>query len=282
MSTPSIDLSDRTILRLTGSDRLRYLNGQVTNDVSKLNREEAMAACVTTIKGKLDAFVYITELEDAYLIDAEPELRESLFMRLDKYIIADDCELTDVSDDWTLVHILGDGLVTWGAEMRDNVRIGETGKDVWLPAGSPIPDVLTSMASDDIEALRIGNGFPKWGAELTPDTLPAEAGLDAFAIDFHKGCYIGQEVISRIKSVGRVNRTLVRMQINGEAPSAGSPLFDGEKEVGTLTSVSGNRALGFAKRGHNHPGTILGLQETPETEKKNLSTTLEIVDSQPV
>ncbi|MFT4546692.1 MAG: folate-binding protein YgfZ [Verrucomicrobiales bacterium] len=276
MPTQAIDLGARTVLRLSGGDRERYLNGQVSNDVRKLSGENAIAACVTTLKGKLDALVHITTLDEAFLIDSEIELREPLHARLDKYIIADDCELEDVSDDWRLVHVLG--RIETEHATRKSERFGQPGTDIWLPTDSEIPtdiDLLTPAAS---ESLRIRNGVPKWGAELTPDTLPAEAGLDATAVDFHKGCYIGQEVISRIKSVGRVNRQLRCLRVNGGSATPGQPLFSGETKVGQLTSVSGEAAVGYIKRGHQDVGTSLTLEPDP-TGEKNLSTSLEIVES---
>ena len=276
MSQQAINVGQRTVLRLEGGDRQRYLNGQVSNDVRKLEGKRiAIPACVTTIKGKLDALVHITEKVDCYLIDSEPGLRESLFARLDKYIVADDCKLTDVSDEWHLIHLLGETETECRSE-----RFGQPGSDLWLLPEPEMPEGLDVLSPEAAESLRIRNGVPKWGAELTPDTLPAEAGLDLAAIDFHKGCYIGQEVISRIQSVGRVNRKLVCLQaLGGDLAvdlAPGQILFDGEAEVGSLTSTSGRDALGYVRRNHHSPGTRLSLADQ---EKKNLSTTLEIVES---
>ena len=296
MSHQAIDLGARTLLRLSGGDRQRYLNGQVSNDVRKLDGNNAIAACVTTLKGKLDALVHITEHADAYLIDSEPELREPLLARLGRYIIADDCELEDVSDEWRLIHIIGEfGLPPEGAAAisRRSERFGQPGTDLWLATGAAVPDGLTILSNAESEAQRIRNGVPRWGAELTPDTLPAEAGLDATAIDFHKGCYIGQEVISRIKSVGRVNRKLVRMRVSGgdqpeEPLRPGMRVFHDDREVGSLTSVAGPEALGFVKRNHDQPGTRLKLAspadacDADDDGKKILSTSLEIVESRQV
>lgn len=295
MSEQAIDLGARTLLRLSGGDRQRYLNGQVSNDVRKLDGSNSIAACVTTLKGKLDALVHITEHADAYLIDSEPELREPLLARLGRYIIADDCELDDVSDGWHLIHVLGEfGPAPEGAAVfsRRSERFGQPGTDLWLAPGAAVPDGLTILSDAESEARRIRNAVPKWGAELTPDTLPAEAGLDATAIDFHKGCYIGQEVISRIKSVGRVNRKLVRLRVSGGDPDErlipGQRLFDDDREVGSLTSVAGSEALGFVKRDHDRPGTLLRIaspavaSDADNDGKKILSTSLEIVESRQV
>ena len=90
-------LPARTKVRLTGADRVRYLNGQVTNDVRKANAHLSMAACVLSAKGKMDALVFILGGDDELLLDADPELREALPARLERYIIADDVTLEDVT-----------------------------------------------------------------------------------------------------------------------------------------------------------------------------------------
>ena len=246
----SIDLSDRAKFRLSGGDRVRYLNGQVSNDVSRLAEGETISACVSTIKGRLEGHVFITVEAggEAFLIDTDPELRATLFARLAKYIIADDAELDDVSDDFVLVHVLaadGDGSAS--------SRLAMHGRDRWLQAGEleAGADWLSAAA---VERMRIERGVPKWGAELTPDTLAAEALLDRTSVDFHKGCYVGQEVISRIESVGRVNRSLTALTFTGGTPGPGWTLIDDAgKEVGAVTSVAemsdgGVLGLGYLKR----------------------------------
>ncbi|MEI7776581.1 MAG: hypothetical protein WCK17_17605, partial [Verrucomicrobiota bacterium] len=140
-------------------------------------------------------------------------------------------------------------------------RLGEDGWDIRVPL-----DAVTSLrsalgdllASDkDWERRRILNGVPAWGKELDENTLPPEAGLERTHIDYHKGCYIGQEVISRLKSVGHVNRTLRRFIGHApECPVAGTVfLSEAGAEAGALTSVAGlgNEAfvaLGYVKRSH--------------------------------
>src|ERR1700744_3443390 len=102
-----IDLSARTQLILSGPDRVRYLNGQVTSDVRKLQPGHAQMACVTTAKGKLSAEICITALEDSLIIDAESSLREALLARLERYIVADDVAITDATDTQKLWHWIG-------------------------------------------------------------------------------------------------------------------------------------------------------------------------------
>ena len=101
-----VDLGGRAKWRLTGGDRVRYLNGQVTNDVRKATAGSAMAACVTTAKGRLCGVVYVSAGRDFLRLDAEGELREGLGARLERYIIADDAALEDVTEEECLYHVL--------------------------------------------------------------------------------------------------------------------------------------------------------------------------------
>ena len=184
---------------------------------------------------------------------------EELEARLTRYLIADDVEVTDRSGEWSLVHFIGclpeapDGIVA-----RTVSRYGLLGGDWWIPAGSEIefPADARVLEGDELEALRISYGVPVWGRELTEGLLPPEAGLDETDISYQKGCYIGQEVISRIKSAGKVNKRLVRIVFGQEVGVDARELVDSEgKPVGTVTSVSpvprdGVRdALGYVKRG---------------------------------
>jgi folate-binding protein YgfZ len=257
-----IDLSTRAKFRLTGADRERYLNGQVSNQVSRATAEAAVEACVCNVKGKLDGVIHITRSDDggAFWIDAPAELRESLFARLSRYIIADDCELEDVTEEWGLIHALGDGPGVPGARGRASDRYGVPGRDFWLEPSAVPP----AEAEAEAEDLRIRHGVPRWGAELTPDTLPAEAGLDRRAVDFHKGCYLGQEVVSRLESVGRVNRVLALLWSGQGGGRVGAevlavPAAEGDKALGVVTSVSpdGCHALAYVKRDRSAPETKL-------------------------
>lgn len=266
--TGPIDLSARVKLRYRGADSVRFLNGQVSNDVRKVDAQSALPACVCGLKGKLDALVYLTAQasgDDAtLLLDGPPELRsdDALFNRFDRYLIADDVELDDVSAEFALWHFLPGSDRPDLANLADAVwkksnRFGVDGHDLWLDTASA--EKLASSAgplidpdNPAVEALRIRQRMPRWGAELSPSVLPAEARLDLSAVDFYKGCYTGQEVVSRIKSVGRVNRQLCLLQTT--AADTDNPLRVGDalfpapendaspdltvKPLGHITSVS--------------------------------------------
>jgi folate-binding protein YgfZ len=217
---------------VTGADRLRYLNGQVSNDLRKLTPGVAMRACILSAKGKLDAVVWIWAEGESLIVECDDALAESLGMRLERYVVADDVQITPM-EPARFFHVFGPA-----AEALSGLhvaRLGVLGVDPVAPPSDPLATV------DEVEYLRIERCLPKWGSELGPDTLPAEAGLDVSAVDFHKGCYIGQEVVSRIRSVGHANRALrVFDVIAGEPPAAGTEFFaSGEavRPVATVTSV---------------------------------------------
>jgi folate-binding protein YgfZ len=268
-----LDLSDRATWRLSGADRIRYLNGQVTNDIRRVRADAALPACVTTAKGRLSGLIQVSAGPDFLRIDAEPELREPLTARLERYIIADDVTLEDTTGQECLFHLLSAAPPepVAGVEIRAATRLGHPGWDLIAPLSAHarvaaghflIPPPLA-------ETFRIEAGIPRWGAELTGETLPPEAGLDATAIDYHKGCYIGQEVISRIKSVGHVNRHLAGFTASAALTPGMTlhPAGDPAKIAGEITSAAWSfgletwAGLGYLKRGFAHAGL---LARTPD------------------
>lgn len=231
------NVSAHTKLRLTGADRVRYLNGQVTNNVRSAKPDETLYACVTDAKGRIVADVHIHATPDSLLLDAEPGLRETLAMRLERYIVADDAELADVTEDWQVWHFWGPPSDLDASALRSN-RFGVPGFDLWLPSSAPAP-VFGSrpvLSEEDLETWRILQKVPRWPNELNAETFPPEAGLMERAMDFAKGCYIGQEILSRIKTTGKMPREMIAFE--SEAPvNQGDELVAG-KTVGVVTSVT--------------------------------------------
>lgn len=254
----AIDLSSNVKLRLTGPDALRYLNGQVSNDVRRLKPGNSLPACLCTHKGKLEALVMISRTTDAFLITADAALRDFLPLRLEKYLIADDAALEDVTEQFDLVHSFGAASAPNSEIAFTSTRLGTPGTDVWLPAGAAAGREFTSPAA--IETVRIDRGIPAWETELAGGILPPEARLEATAIDYHKGCYTGQEVISRLRSVGQVNHRLERLaSTDGADLAPGWTLFSAAEDgtltpAGNITSAARHPvlqtgiALGFVKR----------------------------------
>lgn len=240
-----VNFSNRAKFRLTGGDRVRYLNGQLTNDVRlAIEKKCAIYACVTDIKGRIVGDVYVrdSEEEGALYLDAVTDLREVLGPRLERYIIADDVELMDVTEDWQLWHFFGKASAgrTEGVEA---MRLGCSGRDVWLPRGASAPssDGLV-LTSNEVEQWRILQGIPQYPQELAGEVFPPEAGLDERAMSYTKGCYIGQEILSRIRTTGKMPRRLVRWSSNdsnhGISPGDEWVPISGAGRVGQVTSVT--------------------------------------------
>ena len=269
-----LDLSARAKLRVTGADRFRFLNGQITNDLRKANETVAIEACVLNAKGKLNAHVFVTALEERFLIDAEPELRETLRTRLERYVIADDVQIEDVTEEFSLFHVLTEQPPARGfGRIVSGHRFSAAGWDVWSDSArhDAVQHELASayhfVDSGAADVMRIEQGLPRWSRELTDEIIPIEANLEERTIDYQKGCYIGQEVISRIKMSGQTNKRLCGLtSLNNAALKPAmrlvAPSAPG-KEVGWITSATRSQqlgkeiALGYVKRGFNSPGTNL-------------------------
>ena len=263
MKLRSLAPESRCLLAFRGPDATRYLNGQITQDVRDLG-ETALPACVTDAKGKLQAFVHVFRGADGSpWVEGPAEQREELEARLGRYLIADDAEIHDISADWQLVHVIDtiDAPEFDGGFVRHARRIGLDGFDLWLPAGGTLPE-LEIITEAEAETRRIQAKLPKWGADLTPGILPPEAGLDRTSICYHKGCYIGQEVLSRLKTVGKVNRRLAALLVEPETSPGAELELDG-KVSGKLTSIapwpneSGlHAALGYVEKSAFEAGEL--------------------------
>lgn len=229
----------RCLLSFRGPDATRFLNGQLTQDVRDPG-DRALTSCVTDAKGRLQAFVRVFRgPDDGIWVEGPAAQEEELEQRLTRYLIADDVEVTNLSADWQLVHGVEatDPPVPGAGFARKAARVGEEGLDLWFPAG-PLPEFNTLCAAE-AETRRITARIPAWGSELTAGMLPPEAGLDRSSISYHKGCYIGQEVLSRIKSAGRLNRRLAAFLVD-PGTSAGDLLGEQgtSRAAGTITSVA--------------------------------------------
>jgi len=269
-----LDLSNRAKFRIGGTDRLRFLNGQITNDLRKASETSAIEAGILNAKGKTDAHIFVSASGESFLVDAAADRREKLKLRLERYVIADDVQIEDVTDQLSIFHVLSRTAPNLGARRIISAhRFGETGWDLWtervlydavLQQLSPTYGLLDHAAA---EIARIEHGIPRWGRELTDEIIPIEANLEERAIDYEKGCYIGQEVISRIKMSGQTNKRLRGLISLGDIPlQPGMKLAATSakgKEAGWITSATRSEkigkeiALGYVKRGFNDPGARL-------------------------
>jgi len=281
------DLSTRIKLRVTGADRVRFLNGQITNDIRKATETSAVEACVLTAKGKIDAHIFAHVEAESFLLDSDPALQSLLQARLERYIIADDVEIADVTGQLSIFHVINRDApaILVSAKIISTNRFGANGYDVWCDANprDQIRDELAKsfqVCNDDCaERLRIQRGIPRWGRELTGDIIPVEANLEQRCIDYDKGCYIGQEVISRMKMSGQRNKQLCGLtSVNKTALTPGMRLIASEgKDAGWITSATQSQgreiALGFVKRGFNSVGSRMEASSA-----ENARSPVEVVD----
>jgi len=268
------DLSARAKLRVTGADRFRFLNGQITNDLRKASETGAIEACVLNAKGKVNAHIFIAALGESFLIDAEPELRETMRARLERYVIADDVQIEDVTDEFSLFHVLTEQPPAHGSgRIVSARRFSATVWDIWSDSARhdavqhELALACRFIDSAAADVMRIEQGLPRWGRELTDEIIPIEANLEQRAIDYQKGCYIGQEVISRIKMSGQTNKRLCGLiSVNNSPLQPGMKLLASSapgKEAGWITSATRSTrlgkeiALGYVKRGFNNPAANL-------------------------
>ena len=270
MAPAFFDLSARTKLRVTGADRIRFLNGQTTNDVRKAGAEATQESCVLNAKGHFDAHVFLSATPNDIWIDADQELRELLQTRLERYVIADDVKIEDVTDQSVLFHVLAGSEPKISDAKFDfrSLRLGIDGWDLWVEAARAeamkraLAADYRAMDESEWEVLRIENGIPRWGCELTREIIPPEANLAARAIDYEKGCYIGQEVNSRMKMSGQTRQRLCGVT-SEKALAPGKELHAETKMVGHVTSavfserLNAHIALAIIKRGYNETGTSL-------------------------
>jgi len=272
------DLSTRVKLRVSGADRLRFLNGQLTNDVRKATETNAVEACVLNAKGKMEAHLFVHAQAESFLLDADPALRSTLQTRLERYVIADDVQLEDVTAGLSIFHVTGTSSPTFSnaAWIVAANRFGSAGHDIWTESAQR--DQLAAELSNKFaycdeycaEVLRIEQGIPRWGNELTNEIIPVEANLEQRCVDYEKGCYIGQETISRMKMSGQRNKELRGLVSLKNIPLASGMRLTGPegKEIGWITSatLSGQReiALAYVKRGFNSVGSRVEVKSAEE------------------
>lgn len=251
------DLSARTKLRISGTDRLRFLNGQITNDASKATASSVISAAVLNTRGKMEAYMFLSQGADCFYADADPELREKLQARLERYVIADDVEITDVSGEFSIFHLAAKErpILPDFCRIVQGNRFRMDGWDIWVDMAKR-EEVFGQLSGvhcfcDDacMEVFRIERGTPRWSRELTEEIIPVEANLEGNSINYEKGCYIGQEVISRMKMSGQRNKKLCGFISLYDSPlEPGMKVFPmGEgttREAGWITSAVHSKRLG--------------------------------------
>jgi glycine cleavage system T protein len=294
-----IDRCHRGLLQLTGPDRLSFLQGMLSNDLRTLKPGEGQHAAVLNQHGKVLGDVRVLQSENSFYLILWESIKDKIVDHLNRYLVADEVEIADRSAEYGILSIQGPqskGLLqklVGQAELPGRPTqhtvvdvgvaeicvvldgdTGEVGFDLIIPVAA-LEDVaqratdvgkqLSAMwvGEQALDILRIEAGIPRYGIDFTEDNLLLETGLD-HAVSFTKGCYLGQEVIERIRSRGHVNRKLVGLFIDGRtAASPGAAICAAAKEVGSITSsvyspsLGGLIALGYVHRDFWSAGTKL-------------------------
>ncbi|MBN2906343.1 MAG: folate-binding protein YgfZ [Rhodobacteraceae bacterium] len=227
--------SDRTVLAITGTERVHFLQGLVSNDVSALEGRLVYAAMLSP-QGKYLADFLLSARGDAILLDVQSDLAAGLLRRLGMYKLRADVAIAPAG-----LHVCrGTGTPPDGA--LPDPRHPALGWRAYAdtPGGAPVIDW---------DAIRVAHCIPETGIELIPDeTYILEAGFERLhGVDFHKGCYVGQEVTARMKHKTTLKKGLVGVTIEGSAPP-GTPILTAEgKQAGTLFTQSGGRAIAYLR-----------------------------------
>lgn len=252
MSQNAVFLEDRGVVQVGGEDAASFLQGVLTNDVETLGPHEARYAGLLTPQGKiLFDFLVVRLPADtgaAFALDCAGSQAADLAKRLSFYKLRAKVAISDESADHGV-------LAYWGGEPENapggivyaDPRAAGLGKREILPRAKAVAIGEANLA--DYEALRISLGVPKGGVDFAyGDTFPHEADMDALhGVDFEKGCYVGQEVVSRMQHRGGPRKRVVRVRLGGAAPAPGTPVLDGELPVGTLGAAAGANALALLR-----------------------------------
>lgn len=263
MSTILFELPHRGRIKAAGEDRKRLLHAMTTNHVQQLEPGQGCYAFFLSAQGRIQSDVTILARPDHLLLDVEPAQREPIFKHLDKYIIADDVTLEDVTEQETTLAVEGPrakeilesigaevpeaeyGSVEWAGRLVVKTNYtGAEGYHIYLsPLDAPIlretlEDAGAKPATgEEVEHRRIKNGRPRYGVDITDSNLPQETQLK-HALHFSKGCYLGQEIVERVRSRGHVNKVLQRIEFVGDPPAGTITSQTADPETGKTIALA--------------------------------------------
>jgi hypothetical protein len=244
-------LEDRGVLSVSGADATGFLQGLLTNDVERLEPSEARYAALLTPQGKILFDMIVVRAagdeEPSYFIDCAAAQASDLAKRLGFYKLRAKVVIADVSADRAIAAF-------WGHERSDvdgllyvDPRDARLGRRAIMARAIAAAVGLEHVG--EYEGLRIAVGAPKGGLDFAyADAFPHDANFDLLhGVDFDKGCYVGQEVVSRMKHRGTARKRIARVKLDGPPPAPGTPVMDRELAVGALGSSSGREALALLR-----------------------------------
>ena len=234
-----LDLSTRGRIVARGRDRVRLLHNLTSNDIKKMVPGEVRYAFLLNPQGRIQADLHVICFPEYFLLDTEPELRDKALQHIRRYIIADQVELEDVTEKLASFAVEGpraaEAMRTAGVAGYELSVTGQPGFRIYCAPeeSAGLKEKLAAAGAaaatdEDIRTVRIENGKPRYGEDIRETSLPQETGqMDA--VSFNKGCYLGQEIVERIRAQGHVNRKLTRVELEGnEPPAPGTKLENGE------------------------------------------------------
>jgi tRNA-modifying protein YgfZ len=288
-----LDRSGRGKLLVEGGEAAEYLQGQLTNDVEALEPGEGCYAALLNRKGHMQSDMRVLRFSTEEIwIETEPEALPAVLRHLQMYRVGREVEVSDATAERALLSLIGprSAGVAGSPPLPDHanepvtmggiecVAVGtEQGIDLIAEAGAGgrlraalLEAGAAEVSPEAAEILRIEAGIPRFGAEMDTGTMPAEAGIVEAAVDFEKGCYIGQETVARLHYRGKPNRRLHGLSLSAPA-AAGAPLALGEREVGRIGSscvspAHGPIALAILRR-EAEPGDELAVGEDGVTAR---------------
>ena len=234
-------LPDRGVLEVAGPDRVAFLQGLVSNDVSDIPGGEAVWAALLTPQGKWLADFFILATPESLLLDAERAQVPMLLQRLARFRLRARVELRDASDDWHVHAAWGDGVILEGFGGRDP-RLPEAGWRILAPMPLAGPET-----AEDYDIHRLQHGLPDGSKDLDAEkTVLLEAGFDELhGVSWSKGCYMGQELTARTRYRGLLKRRLVPVLVDGPLPPRGTMLTDeAGAEVGEVVTIAEDVSYG--------------------------------------
>jgi len=292
------DISHVGRLRITGKDRVPFLNGLLTNDVSQLKENGGQRSALLNSKARVLADLHLYAQTDSLLIDTGESTASQVKEILDRFIITEDVQIIDVTFDLVQMTVQGPksseaikqvlGAEAHGLKQFEQKalgpstiiardRTGQSGYDMILPVLEAEPvwqgfllnggEIgLNPVGSRALEILRLEAGYPKYAADIDENTIVLEAGFKD-ALNFNKGCYLGQEVVARATHIGRVNKQLVGLEVEtkNSIPPRSKLMSDG-REAGFITSAAFSpglgkvASLGYANREFAKEGTKVNAQ----------------------
>jgi folate-binding protein YgfZ len=293
------DLGWRAKVVLTGSDRMRWANGMVTNNIRDLAEGQGNYSFVLNAQGRIQGDLYVYNLGDHLMVDTERWQAPKILQLFDKFIIMDDVEVTDVSDKLTSMAVQGpkslEVLRKLELNIADDMEPLKVVPLMWKGIGISLTRMESSVAltfeiwvasenapqlwdalleagarpvgTETLEMFRLAVGVPKYGQDITEKYIPQET-EQFHALHFAKGCYLGQEIVERVRSRGAVHRHFAAFLIDGPAPHVGAEIQVDGKRVGEVTSarrvpVNGTEktiALGYIRKESGEPGTVVQVE----------------------